>query len=136
MIRTRTCASQGVGNFSFNKILCTHLHGWSPRELLSEIGMDLNIILHKTVILQEMFHQSLTYFSLMLVFYIPWKHQKTKGFLTFSGGIGIGLKWLKKVLGCTKNPTNCLFNARDKDCKNKLSVLVKVKNKDQQHKYK
>ena len=26
-------------------------------------------------------------FNLMLHFYIPWKHWKTKGFLTFSGGI-------------------------------------------------
>ena len=33
-------------------------------------------------------------------FYTPWKRQKTKGFLTFSGGIKIcdtGLKWVKDM---------------------------------------
>ena len=29
----------------------------------------------------------LTYFSQVLQFYTSWKHQKTKGFLTFSGGV-------------------------------------------------
>ena len=30
---------------------------------------------------------ALTHFSLVSHFYTPWEHQKTKGFLTFSGGI-------------------------------------------------
>ena len=29
----------------------------------------------------------LTHFRPMLLFYTPWKRQKTQGFLTFSGGI-------------------------------------------------
>ena len=32
---------------------------------------------------------SLTRFSSMFHFYTPWKHQKTKGFMTFSEGIGM-----------------------------------------------
>ena len=32
---------------------------------------------------------SLTHFRPLLLFYTPWKHQKTRGFLMFSGGI----KW-------------------------------------------
>ena len=34
----------------------------------------------------------------MLLFYTPWKHQKTFGFLVFSGGINgnIGQTWEKK----------------------------------------
>ena len=37
----------------------------------------------------EMSQKSLTYFLPMFPFYTPWEHQKTKGFLVFSGGI----KW-------------------------------------------
>ena len=33
------------------------------------------------------FHLLLTHFSLVSHFYTPWKRQKTKAFLTFSGGI-------------------------------------------------
>ena len=40
----------------------------------------------------------LTHFWPMLLFYTPWKHQKTFGFLVFSGGINgnIGQTWEKK----------------------------------------
>ena len=36
----------------------------------------------------------LTLFQPMLHFYIPWKHQKTKSLLIFSGGIEVK-HWLK-----------------------------------------
>ena len=42
----------------------------------------------------------LTLFSPIFNFYNPWKHQKTFGFLTFSGGIEMvywGLKWAKQT---------------------------------------
>ena len=39
-------------------------------------------------------HNVLTHFKSMFYFYIPWKHQKTFGFLIFSGGIEIEL-WLQ-----------------------------------------
>ena len=44
---------------------------------------------------------SLTYFRPMFPFYTPWNHQKTSGFVTFSGGIerNIDLKWVK-MFGC------------------------------------
>ena len=32
-------------------------------------------------------HETLTHFSTVSHFYIPWKRQKTKGFLTFAGYI-------------------------------------------------
>ena len=35
----------------------------------------------------KVFTESLTHFSPVLHFYTPWKHQKTKGFQMFSGGI-------------------------------------------------
>ena len=40
--------------------------------------------------------RTLPYFSLMFHFYTSWKRQKSKGFLTFSGGIEMDhwLKWL------------------------------------------
>ena len=37
----------------------------------------------------------LTHFSPVSHFHTSWKHQKTKGFLTFSGGIEMWLKWVK-----------------------------------------
>ena len=35
----------------------------------------------------------------MFHFYTPWKHQKTDGFVMFSGGIevDIGWKWVNKI---------------------------------------
>ena len=38
----------------------------------------------------------------MLLFYTPWKHQKTFGFLVFSGGINgnIGQTWEKNIHTC------------------------------------
>ena len=35
----------------------------------------------------EWFDESLAHFWRMLLFYTPWKHQKTFGFLVFSGSI-------------------------------------------------
>ena len=41
--------------------------------------------------------KKLILFTLMFHFYTPWKHQKTKSFLTFSGGIEIG-HWREKKI--------------------------------------
>ena len=38
--------------------------------------------------------ENLTHFQTMFHFYTPWKHQKTSGFLTFSGSIEVE-HWLK-----------------------------------------
>ena len=37
---------------------------------------------------------------LLISFYTPWKHQKTEGFLMFSGGIETdrGMKWVNSPL--------------------------------------
>ena len=41
--------------------------------------------------------ESLAHFMPLISFYTPWKNQKTKGFLIFSGGIerDRGMKWVK-----------------------------------------
>ena len=41
--------------------------------------------------------KALTNFMSLVSFYTPWKHQKTEGFLMFSGGIEetSGIKWVK-----------------------------------------
>ena len=42
---------------------------------------------------------ALTHFSPMFYFYTPWKHQKTEGFLTFSGGIEMAkMGWIIKQI--------------------------------------
>ena len=46
------------------------------------------------------FCQGLTHFYPVSHFYTPWKHQKTKGFLTFSGGIEM---WHWTKMGQKKN---------------------------------
>ena len=45
---------------------------------------------------------ALTLFRPVFHFYIPWKRQKTYGFLTFPGVIerNIGLKWVNVHFGC------------------------------------
>ena len=53
---------------------------------MSESWKVGNFVLTEARFLQ---HWHLTRFRRMFPFYIPWKHQKTKGFLLFSGGI----KW-------------------------------------------
>ena len=61
---------------------------------------------------------SLTYFQLMLLYYTPWKHHKTFGFLVFSGGteweIGqkcINLTFFSKLckMKLLLLPSICLF---------------------------
>ena len=51
----------------------------------------LRNIANDVICIREIFSEfrSLTQFRPMFPFYNPWKHQKTKGFLVFSGGI----KW-------------------------------------------
>ena len=47
---------------------------------------------------------SLTHFMRLVSFYTPWKHQKTKGFLMFSGGLerDRGMKWVKQTVSYEK----------------------------------
>ena len=41
----------------------------------------------------------------MSYFYTPWKRHKTYGFLTFSGVIDIGLKWVNYEITRQTQPT-------------------------------
>ena len=82
LIRTLTCAYEGVRNVSLLESFAYVLNGWL---LLRKLQWVITIIIH--------------FFS-MLHFYTPWKHKKTILFLMFSWGIAndIGKKSVKLVI--------------------------------------
>ena len=63
-------------DLKFSKLFLTFL----PSSLLVTLKKTLHCHFQRSRFLS-------THFSLMYHFYIPWKRQKTKGFLTFSRGI-------------------------------------------------
>ena len=71
-----------------------------PRANLAEKNCCWHLIYSKRV-LGIPFSETLTHFCPVFLFYTPWKSQKTKGFLTFSGGIEmkhIRLKWVNNCI--------------------------------------
>ena len=44
----------------------------------------------------ESWSELLTYFMQLVSFYNPWKHQKTRGFLMFTGGVERD-KWKQQI---------------------------------------
>ena len=60
------------------------------------------------ILLNTQYQTSLTHFMPLISFYIPWKHQKTSGFLVFSGGTEeiSGMKSVESELNSlSANPT-------------------------------
>ena len=45
----------------------------------------------------ESWSELLTYFMQLVSFYTPWKHQKTRGFLMFAGGVERD-KWKQQIV--------------------------------------
>ena len=68
---------------------------------VTKIVFSINIVSDVAFNVQNKWFKNLilTYFSPMSYFYTPWKLQKTYGFLTFSGGIEMWLKWVKGLPG-------------------------------------
>ena len=98
------------GNLSHDKRKMTHITSWQEREerekwkykkvtkiqkkfeqkkrkWFSSCIYSEAKILNCTVAMHSYFWCYLTYFKLLISFYIPWKHQKTRGFLMLSRGI-------------------------------------------------
>ena len=70
---------------------------------------------------------NLTHFRPMFYFYTPWNRQKTKGFLTYSGGIEME-HWSKNGLNQLKNTESCKGNLM-----NSILYTNRLKNGKFQH---
>ena len=76
----------------FHRIVWTGPLGKKSSSAAKEARKEIFVPVQSSI---KPFHAS----GLFLYFYTPWKHQKTKGFLMFSGGIKetSGMKWVNQM---------------------------------------
>ena len=93
MVRTCTCAYQGVRNVSFSKYFVNVLNKWllmfiqkSHSGLVFFLAFSFLSLVFSLCNASENIIKVFTHFAPLVSFYTPWKHQKTRGFLIFSGG--------------------------------------------------